>query len=70
MVAMPSWRWALTRELMSKATINRLEAMGWRFYPNGPNEYDWMKFEGDTRVAMGGDETWSADVREAETAHG
>lgn len=58
----------MPRELMSKTTINRLEAMGWRFYPSGPNEYEWMKFAGDTRVARGGDAAWFTDVKTAEAA--
>lgn len=56
----------MTSQTISKETIMRLEAMGWAFYPSGPNEYEWMKFKGDTRVARGGEETWFRDLDEAE----
>ena len=43
--------------------ISRLHVMGWKFLPNGPNGYDWLKFgDGGTRIATGGDATWHDDV--------
>lgn len=44
------------------AALNKMEAKGWRFYPSGHNEYEWMKFAADgRRVGRGGDAIWKAD---------
>lgn len=49
---------------VERIDLKALEAMGWEFMQNGPNEWQWMKFDNDGAcVAVQGDQTWAQDVR-------
>ena len=40
---------------LTKTEIKRLHRLGWDFLPNGPNEWEWMKFDKKgNRVATDG----------------
>ncbi len=53
----------MTTGKFTGAQLEGLKRLGWEFFPTGPNEYDWLKFDAcGHRVAQGGDPIWSADV--------
>lgn len=46
------------------STEKKMEALGWKFLPYGPNEWQWMKFdETGKRIGFQCDPTWAADLR-------
>jgi hypothetical protein len=49
---------------LTAAQLTALEKDGWTFVMTGPNEWDWIKFKNDRRIAVGGDETWARDMAE------
>lgn len=39
----------------------RLKELGWDIVPTGPEEWEWLKFNGDEVIAREGDDTWWHD---------
>ena len=35
---------------------------GWEFMPTGPNEWEWLKFDGEKVVSRQGDVEWDRDL--------
>ena len=47
----------------TKEEISALKKLGWEFMPNGPNEYDWMKFNSEgKRISTAGSIAWREDL--------
>lgn len=53
-------RAGMTRKDLIKAGM---AARGWEFFPTGPNEWDWIKFDSEEKeVARQGSEEWHRDL--------
>jgi hypothetical protein len=43
--------------------VKALRELGWQFYPTGPNEWEWLKFDISGRlIGCQGDEIWKQDM--------
>lgn len=53
--------------VMSASTMVALQNCGWSFYQTGPDEWGWLKFDGDGKcIGQQGDQTWIDDLVAAE----
>lgn len=50
---------------LTDENVAAIEKLGWKFLPNGPDEWDWMKFDPVTgyRTNIQGDQAWEDAVR-------
>lgn len=40
--------------------VDHMESLGWLFMPTGPEEWEWLLFDGDKVVARQGGALWRA----------
>lgn len=51
----------LLKDLEQEIRQYKLKELGWKFLMTGPNEFQWMKFNGNRCIAQQGDEVWETD---------
>lgn len=53
----------MTQGKLTDAQVKALKLLGWDFYPTGPNEWDWLKFDEEgKKIGQGGGDLWAADL--------
>ena len=51
----------ILEELEKEIRHQELKKLGWQFMMTGPNEFQYLKFDGDKCIAQQCDAVWTAD---------